>query len=268
MTVGVFAIGYVLINGHHYEVNSSWEPPWGILISTYEFFVLGSGGLALVAGSGRALEIPLLEDAGAQVPLAGIPALLVGLGTLAIEFFHPLHMAMNDTLSEGDFYRLSGKTGLFYGLFLLLLVAEGRAFESRAKLMPLFLSLGAWGAALSGLFLTETLLGRMEDLTNWGAFPWGALTLSALALGGAFLPLAVRFGSWLRGESLPGNALSFLSGTGRMLTLLVFMLGAVLASRLLVGSFLLPSGGMKVSPSYFRDRWRRTSGFSRLWGGF
>jgi hypothetical protein len=248
MTVGVFAIGYVLINGHSYEFNSSWEPPWGILISTYEFFVLCSGGLALATGAGRALDIPLVEVAGTKLLLAGIPALLVGIGTLAIEFFNPLHMGMNDVLSGGDFYRLAGESVFFYGLFLLLLVAESRAVERGGRFTSLLISLGAWGAALEGLFHTGTLLGRMEDLAYWGTFPWEGLTLSALALGGACLPLMVRFGSWLRGEPLPSNALPFNPGMGKILTLLVVTLGVVTASRLLAGSFILPAGGMRISP--------------------
>jgi hypothetical protein len=236
MTVGAFAIGYVLINGHSYEFNSSWEPPWGILISTYEFFVLCSGGLALATGAGRVLEIPLVEFAGAKLLLAGIPALLVGIGTLAIEFFNPLHMGMNDVLSGGDFYRLAGESVFFYGLFLLLLVAESRAVEKGGRFTSLLISLVAWGTALEGLFHTGTLLGRMEDLAYWGTFPWGGLTLSALALGGACLPLTVRFG-------LPFNL-----GTGKILTLLVVTLGVATASRLLAGSFILPAGGMRISP--------------------
>jgi hypothetical protein len=248
MALGVFAIGYVLINGHHHEFNSSWEPPWGILISTYEFFVLGSVGLALWTGIGRVLKLPLLEFAGARAVQIGMPSLLVGLGTLAIEFSHPLHLAMNEALVGSGFYLLGGAATLFYTLFLLLLGAEIRAVERKGRISPLFFSLGAWGAALAALFQTGILLGRMEDLVYWRTFPWASLTLSALALGGAFLPIVVRFGLWLRGETHPADAPLFVKNSERVQAFLVFVLEIVLVLRLSSSYFSTPVGAMKISP--------------------
>jgi hypothetical protein len=248
MAVGVFAIGYVLINGHHHEFNSSWEPPWGILISTYEFFVLASVGLALGTGIGGIQETPFLKIAGARPVQVAIPSLVVGLGTLAIEFSHPLHLAMNEALKGGGFYLLGSAAVLCYTLFLLLLVGEIRAVEGKRRISALAFSLGAWAAALVALFLTGNLLGRMEDFAYWKTFPWATLTFSALALGGSFLPIVVRFGLWLQGVPHPVEAPLFQRGSGRVQASLVWALGVVLTLRLLASYFPILEGSMKISP--------------------
>ena len=78
--------------GHLQAYNLTREVPWGILISTYVFFVVSSTGLCLVSSLGHVFGIKQFELIGKRAIILAILTLLTGFGTIAMELNHPFRM--------------------------------------------------------------------------------------------------------------------------------------------------------------------------------
>ncbi len=114
---GLIAIAYVLYVGHVHAYNLTREISWGILISTYVFFVVSSTGLCLVSSLGHVFGIKQFELIGKRAILLAILTLLTGFGTIAMELNHPIRMAIWVILSpnfSSPIWWMGTKPFLFY----------------------------------------------------------------------------------------------------------------------------------------------------------
>lgn len=111
----------VLIQGHS-AFGTTDELPWGILISTYVFFVVSSTGLCLVSSLGHVFHFNPFGIVAKRAILLAIITLLAGFVTIGLELGHPLHMIyvlLTPNFSSAIFWM-----GALYGLYMVLLIGE------------------------------------------------------------------------------------------------------------------------------------------------
>ncbi len=100
--LGLFVIGVLmyLVEGHH-AYNVTREHPWGLLISTYIFFVGVSTGLCIIASFGHIFGIKEFNVIGKRTTLLAIVTLLAGFSVILLEIGHPVTMIIYNILSPG-----------------------------------------------------------------------------------------------------------------------------------------------------------------------
>ncbi len=196
------AFGFVLLFGHTHELNSPWEPPWGLLIATGHLLILAAGGLSLLAGLPLLNAGSRLEGVAQKALLVAGFALVIGLGVLGVELTMPARLSLIADLGAA-FYRDLGFLAVGCGVFLFLLTGISIALGWGRRILALGLSLAAFGASLAAVHLFDGLLLHFGSSPEW--LSGGVLltnTLSALVLGSALFLFLVLFPAWLEGGEI------------------------------------------------------------------
>ncbi len=123
---GLIAFGIVgtlvlLFKGHH-SMGTSQQFPWGLLISTYVFFVVSSTGLCLVSSIGHVFGIEPFHAVAKRSVVLAIITLMAGFLVMGIETPQPLHMLymmVSPNWTSAIFWM-----GSLYGVYLVFLFGE------------------------------------------------------------------------------------------------------------------------------------------------
>ncbi|UCB43092.1 MAG: polysulfide reductase NrfD [Dehalococcoidales bacterium] len=124
VTLGGFTaivVGFVI--GHHATFNTSTGVPWGILISTYLFFVLPASGLCLLSSLGHIFGIDRFKPIGHRAILIAITLMLSGFLVIASDLESPWRMAMYLFVTPNPTSPMWWM-GCLYAVYLILLILE------------------------------------------------------------------------------------------------------------------------------------------------
>ncbi len=83
--LGFAAIVIGFVQGHEVTFNTTTGVPWGVLISSYLFFVLPASGLCLLASLGHVAGIERFKPLSRRAVLLAITLLLAGFLVIASE---------------------------------------------------------------------------------------------------------------------------------------------------------------------------------------
>ncbi len=119
---GVVSGIIALALGHHVQ-NTSDTFPWGILISTYVFFVVSSTGLCLVSSLGHVFGFKQFDQIAKKAILFALITLLVGFAVIATELSYPLKLVIYAVVSP-NFRAPILWMGLLYGVYMVLISIE------------------------------------------------------------------------------------------------------------------------------------------------
>ncbi|MBI4336309.1 MAG: polysulfide reductase NrfD [Chloroflexi bacterium] len=225
--LGFLAIGVGFLKGHDKVFGVEQEVPWGVLISTYVFFVVSSTGVCLVSSLGHVFGLRRFEGLGRQAVFIAIIMMVSGFIAIGAELENPwrlfIYMVVTPNfssaiwgmgvlyslelvflvvefilLSRGEMARRSKETSGPAGLFYRTL-ALGDATRSEVQQRSLRLAKYAGiGAAISGVAATSTLgavFGVMGARPLWyGPFMPLYFLLTALVSGAAVLALVTFLG--------------------------------------------------------------------------
>lgn len=242
VVAGLSAVVYVLNVGHHHAYNLTREIPWGILISTYVFFVVSSTGLCLVSSLGHVFGIKQFELIGKRAILLAILTLLTGFGTIAMELNHPIRMAIWVMLSP-NLASPIWWMGTLYGLYLLLLCVEFYALMKHKHKMAAVVGLLGFLSAVTAHSNLGAVFGLLEARPFWhGSFLPIYFILSAMVSGGALLALMVYFNSSFRGVEMSAEHRNFMSTLGKLQALLVGILIFFVIWKIIPGLYGKPPG--------------------------
>jgi len=124
VTLGGFAaivVGFIL--GHHATFNTSTGVPWGILISTYLFFVLPASGLCLLSSMGHIFGIDRFKPIGHRAILLAITLMFSGFLVIASDLESPWRMAIYLFVTPNPTSPMWWM-GCLYFVYLILLLVE------------------------------------------------------------------------------------------------------------------------------------------------
>ncbi len=239
---GVIAVAYVLSVGHVHAYNLTREISWGILISTYVFFVVSSTGLCLVSSLGHVFGIKQFELIGKRAILLAILTLLTGFGTIAMELNHPIRMAIWVIFSP-NFASPIWWMGTLYGIYLMLLLVEFYALMKKRHGLASFIGLLGFVAAVTAHSNLGAVFGLLEARPYWhGSFLPIYFILSAMVSGGALLALIVYFNHTFRGTIMPYKHQEFMVSLGKLQALLLGILIFFVIWKVIPGLYGKPPG--------------------------
>lgn len=213
---GLTAAIYTLVVGHAHAYHVSREIPWGILISTYVFFVVSSTGLCLVSSLGDVWGFEKFEIIGRRGHLLAILTLLTGFGTMAMELNHPIRMGIYAVLSP-SFTSAIWWMGSLYGVYLVLLSIEFTSLMEGWRRAAYISGLLGFIAAVAAHSNLGAVFGLLEARHYWyGPYMPIYFILSALVSGGAITPLIVYFNHRARGRELSLKYREFMEAISKL----------------------------------------------------
>jgi len=124
MVLAAAGIGLVaMFKGHEAYYNVTREIPWGILISTYVFFVVTSTGLCLVSSIGHVFGVQDFMPIAKRSVFLSIATILSGFFVIAFEIKIPWRMAIYNVISPNLTSNIWWM-GTLYGVYLAFMFAE------------------------------------------------------------------------------------------------------------------------------------------------
>ncbi|WP_022850283.1 NrfD/PsrC family molybdoenzyme membrane anchor subunit [Limisalsivibrio acetivorans] len=118
---GITAI-MVFVNGHAEMYNVTRQVSWGLLISTYAYFVITSTGIAFIGGLGHAFGFEKYAMISRRIVVLATIVLLAGFTQILMELGNPLkmiYMMITPNFKAPIFWM-----GMFYGVELVILAVE------------------------------------------------------------------------------------------------------------------------------------------------
>ncbi|MBI2353824.1 MAG: polysulfide reductase NrfD [Deltaproteobacteria bacterium] len=114
---------HAMVAGHDKYYNVYREVPWGILISTYVFFVVTSTGLCLVSSIGHVFGNQDFMPIAKRSVFLSIATILSGFFVIAFEIKIPWRMAIYNVISPNLTSNIWWM-GTLYGVYLAFMFAE------------------------------------------------------------------------------------------------------------------------------------------------
>ncbi|BCR03716.1 Hdr menaquinol oxidoreductase integral membrane subunit [Desulfuromonas versatilis] len=240
MLAGAVAVAMVLVKGHAHVYNVTREIPWGILISTYVFFVVSSTGLCLVSSLGDVWGFEKFEIIGRRGHLLAILTLVTGFGTMAMELNHPIRMGIYAIISP-NFTSAIWWMGALYGLYLVLLICEFTFLMLGNRRLAFISGLLGFFAAITAHSNLGAVFGLLEARHYWyGSFMPIYFILSALVSGGALTALIVYFNHKARGRELSPKYAEFMLTMGKLQALFLGILMFFVVWKIIPGLYGQP----------------------------
>lgn len=215
--------GNILINGHLETLGITRSVPWGLMISTYVFFVVSSTGLCLVSSMGHVFGIEKYETIGKRAIMMAILTIVCGFAVIGMELGHPLRMALYNVISP-NFHSAIWWMGTLYGVYLVFIIIEFYFLMKHNHKGAFYAGLGGFLAGISAHSNLGAVFGLLESRPFWhGPFLPIYFILSAMASGSALVIIiyAISYGGI---DKLPEKAKNAVSGIARLFALLLGIL--------------------------------------------
>ncbi|MCX8030164.1 MAG: polysulfide reductase NrfD [Thermodesulfovibrionales bacterium] len=120
---GVGAGLHAMYIGYHHAYNVTREVPWGILISTYVFFVVTSTGLCLVSSIGHVFGVKDFMPIAKRSVFLSIVTIVAGFTVIFFEIENPFRMAIYNVISPNLTSNIWWM-GTLYGAYLFFMILE------------------------------------------------------------------------------------------------------------------------------------------------
>jgi len=198
--------------------------PWGSLIAAYVFFAVSATGTGLVASLGHVFRIKKFEALTKRALLASILLLTAGFGILAIELSNPFKMIwllFTPNPASPIFWM-----GVFYGLYLILLLAEFYFTLKNMHVLATVIAHASFLVKLAAVINLGRVFGFSMTRGFWQGYYYSAyMVVSALVSGAAILLVIL----YLQGrDKAAGQAQDDLSSTlGKILAGALILLGTM-----------------------------------------
>jgi molybdopterin-containing oxidoreductase family membrane subunit len=132
MTMGIFWLAIyastlvaldAISVGYHAAYGATREIPWGLLISTYIFFVVTSTGLCIVSAIGHIFGVKSLLPIGKRAVFLSIVTICSGFVVILLEIENPFKMMLYNVLSPNLTSNIWWM-GTLYGAYMFFMILE------------------------------------------------------------------------------------------------------------------------------------------------
>jgi molybdopterin-containing oxidoreductase family membrane subunit len=233
---------HAMLVGHEHTYGVTREVPWGLLISTYVFFVVTSTGLCLVSAIGHVFNVEAFKPIAKRSVFMAIMTIVSGFFVIAFEIENPWRMPIYNMLSPNPTSNIWWM-GTLYGAYLFFMVVEFALLQmENHKVAGMFGLLGV----ISGV-AAHSNLGAVFGLLSGREFWHGPympiyFITSAMMSGCA----AVVFFSWIgyrsNGWQMSEKLESSLRSTAKLGALLISVITFFTAWKMISGISGQPPG--------------------------
>lgn len=221
--------------GTMHAYGATRELPWGILISTYVFFVVTATGFCLVSSIGHVFGVKEMGPIAQRSVYLAVATILSGFFVILFEIENPFRMAIYNVISPNLTSNIWWM-GTLYGAYMMFMVVElvflvTRRYKAAAVLG--FLGVVAGVAANSNLGAVFGMLGGREFW--YGPFMPIYFITSAMLSGAAAIILFTWIANKIKGGEMQEDMRRALQITTKIAILLVTVILFFTAWNFIVG---------------------------------
>ncbi len=219
--IGMMGLISFLIHGHA-AYGTYRQVSWGLLISTYIFFVVSSTGLCLVSSLGHVFGLKQYEVIGRRAIVMAIITLLAGFAVIGTEIGHPFRMLIYNLLTP-NLHAAIWWMGTLYGVYLVFILIEFGLMMKGWHRYAGYAGLAGFVAGIAAHSNLGAVFGFLDARPWWhGPFLPVYFILSAAVTGCAIVLLmfSVRYAR----EAMPPNVRAALLSIGKLFGLLLGIL--------------------------------------------
>ncbi|PLX71440.1 MAG: polysulfide reductase [Denitrovibrio sp.] len=218
--VSLYGLFNVITQGHTASYGTTKTVPWGILISTYVFFVVSSTGLCLISSMGHVFNIEKYEVIGKRAIILAILTICCGFFVIATEIGHPIRMAIYNVISP-NLASAIWWMGTLYGIYLFCIIVEFYFLMTHNHKGAFYAGLAGFIAGISAHSNLGAVFGFLDARPFWhGPYLPIYFILSALISGCALV--IIIFNVAYKGEAnMPAKAKEALLGIAKIFGLLL-----------------------------------------------
>ncbi|MDO8671619.1 MAG: NrfD/PsrC family molybdoenzyme membrane anchor subunit [Dehalococcoidia bacterium] len=235
VATGFYAIAAIFIHGPAL-LDATDYIPWGILISTYIFFVLSSTGLCFVSSLGHVFGIKKFEAISKRAVFLAIATMLSGFVALIPDLGRPERMLFY--LLTPNFTSLLWWMGFLYSIYLVFMVAEFLAMHVGRMDWAKAMGIGGLVSAVAA----HSTLGGVFGVIMARPFYFGPLMplyflLTAFLSGLAVMSLVGAVTPWMTGKKMDVEAKAVTRELGKLLILMLAIALVITVWKMLVGLY-------------------------------
>lgn len=264
IAAGGFVLSQLMTVGHTAYNGDSRGIFWGLPIVTYDFFLLSSTGLAMLASTWTVFRLPAFEPVARRAVLLSIAALAGGVAALFMELGAPfkalLLIPFSGTTSAPLFWKVWGI--IFYSLSLAWLLFAWLLPKTAEP--PKAAALLAFVAAVYITFVAGGVYGWMSMRPFWfGGEMSLAFMVEALLGAVTFVIIFTHLAAGMNTGRIPEKTRALFTGAlGGLFAVLIIAHAFFVVSRLIAGLWS-NSDGMEV----WHYLWSRPTFQAELWIG-
>ncbi|MGI9537532.1 MAG: NrfD/PsrC family molybdoenzyme membrane anchor subunit [Desulfocapsaceae bacterium] len=225
VAIGISAGIYALFVGHHQALGVTRTVPWGIAISTYAYLAIISTGLCGLAALSHLFGGNNLAPLANRMVWLSIAAIFGAFLVIGLELENVWRMPLGVILHPNPTSNIWWM-GTLYGMAVGIMMVELYLIVTRRFKLAVILGVCA---AVTELFANSNL-GSVFASLNARPFWYGSqlpiFFLASAFLSGAAAIVIFTHGSFaLRGKKVTGESFAALQTAGKVMLLLIFMIG-------------------------------------------
>lgn len=264
IVAGGFVLSQLMTVGHTAYSSDSRGIFWGLGIVTYDFFLLSSTGLAMLASTWTVFRLPAFEPIARRAVLLSIAALTGGVAALFMELGAPfkalLLIPFSGTTSAPLFWKVWGivfySLSLAWLLFAWLLPKKAEPPKAAAVL--------ALVAALYITFLAGGVFGWMSMRPFWFGGEMSLAFMVEAFLGAiTFVIIFTHLAAGMNASRIPEKTRALFTGPLGVLFAVAIIAHAFFVASRLISGLWANSDGMEV----WHYLWSRPTFQAELWIG-
>ncbi|MDO8735560.1 MAG: NrfD/PsrC family molybdoenzyme membrane anchor subunit [Thermoleophilia bacterium] len=211
------------------------EVPWGILISTYVFFVVTSTGLCLVSSIGHVFGVKSLAPIAKRSVFLAVATIVAGFYVIFFEIENPFRMAIYNVISP-NLTSSIWWMGTLYGSYMMFMVVE---FYLLVKGNYKIATIAGFCGVIAGVAAHSNLgavFGTLDGREFWyGPFMPIYFISSAMMSGAAAIIFFTWIASKINGEPIDQPTRKALEVTTRIGILLISVILFFTAWKFIIG---------------------------------
>lgn len=224
----IFAASFTTINalniGYRHAYNVTREIPWGILISTYIFFVVTSTGLCIVSSIGHVFGVKDYMPIAKRAVFLSIVTIIAGFTVIFFEIENPFRMAIYNVISPGLTSNIWWM-GTLYGAYMVFMIVEYIFLLLDMHKIAMFAGLCGLLSGLAAHSNLGAIFGMLHAREFWyGPYLPIYFIVSALASGCAAIIIFTYLGYKVNNEIMDKPMQRAMEVVGKLCALMIGVL--------------------------------------------
>lgn len=221
--------------GHLHAYGVTREIPWGILISTYIFFVVTSTGLCIVSAIGHVFGVKDFMPVVKRAVFLSIVTITAGFTVIFFEIENPFRMALYNVISPG----LSSNIwwmGTLYGIYMFFMIVEFIFLLLDNHKFATYFGLSGLIAGIAAHSNLGAIFGMLHGRDFWyGPFLPVYFIASALMSGCAAIIFFTWLGYKITNEKMDRPMLRSLEAVSKLCMLMIVVILFLVVWKILAG---------------------------------
>ncbi len=210
--------------GYRHAYNVTREIPWGILISTYVFFVVTSTGLCIVSSIGHVFGVKDFMPIAKRAVFLSIVTITAGFTVIFFEIENPFRMALYNVISPGLTSNIWWM-GTLYGAYMVFMIIEYIFLLLNLHKIAMFAGLAGLLTGLAAHSNLGAIFGMLHAREFWyGPYLPIYFIVSALASGCAAVIFFTYLGYRINNEKMDKPMERSMEAVGKLCALMVAVL--------------------------------------------